>query len=84
MTSPDKSELMTELKMYLLPDDYNFVTPCASIFIDFMSYIRSQVFDEQEKNTFRRQVVVTLTRLRNAFPEAPPYILSLTATLICR
>ena len=71
MTKANKGELVTELKTYLLPGDYKFdTTRAAAIFIDFMSYLRSQVFDKMEVKTFGDMLDQTISRIRNLIPAA--------------
>ena len=68
MTSPNKAELVTELKTYLLPKDYQFdKAKDAAIFIDFMSYVRSQVFEKLGTKTFGDMLSQTLSRIKNMF-----------------
>ena len=70
MTSPNKAELMTELKNYLTDCDYNFERTNVVIFVDFMSFVRGQVFDKSKTKSFGDMVVQLLERLKNMFPTA--------------
>ena len=70
MTKVDKAKLADELKGYLLQEDYNYqVSDCNPVvFIDFMSYFRSQVFIN-EHPTFGDVMIETVARLQKQFKD---------------
>lgn len=67
MTKPNKSQLIALLRAYLNPEDYDFHRSPSriSVFVDFMSYIRSQILSKVHGDTFGAvitQVLLTVIK----------------------
>ena len=70
MTSPNKSALMSELKIYLTECDYEFDRTNVATFVDFMSFVRGQVFEKPKTKLFCDMVKQLLERIKNMFPSS--------------
>ena len=77
MTKTSKSQLISLLKAYLIQEDYKFkqVSHNVSVFVDFMSYLRSQLVSNLPGATFGTVLTYILSALIRKHPSKVTHVI---------